>query len=114
MKNLNVAKQMLGIIIRRDRSKRKLHLSHEKYNQEVIQQFHVSKANRVSIPLASHFKLSTNQCPIIYKEKEEMKTTPYALVVVSLMYAIVCIKSDLAYAIGMVSCFLSLNLVKKH
>ncbi|RDY05997.1 hypothetical protein CR513_10087, partial [Mucuna pruriens] len=42
-----------------------------------------------------------------------MKTVPYAYVVGSLMYAMICIRHDLAHAISMVSIFMA-NPVKEH
>ncbi|KAJ4721959.1 Retrovirus-related Pol polyprotein from transposon TNT 1-94 [Melia azedarach] len=113
MKDLGAAKQMLGITIERDRSARKLYLSQEKYIQKVLQRFCMDKAKAVSSPLAPHFKLSTKQCPTTCVEKEEMKKIPYASAVGSLMYAMVCTRPDIAYAVGMVSRFLS-NPGKEH
>jgi hypothetical protein len=42
-----------------------------------------------------------------------MKKVPYASTIGSLMYVMVCTRSDIAYAIGVVSRFLS-NHGKKH
>ncbi|XP_072054403.1 secreted RxLR effector protein 161-like [Arachis hypogaea] len=47
------------------------------------------------------------------KEKAEMKNISYASAVRNLMYAIVCTRSDIAHAVGVVSRFLS-NPGKKH
>ena len=67
----------------------------------------------MSSPLGSHLKLSSKQNPSSEKEKEEMRKVPYASVVGSLMYAIVCTRYDIAHAVGVVSRFLS-NPVKEH
>jgi len=67
----------------------------------------------VSSPLAGHLKLSSKQSPTSEKENEEMKKVPYALVVGSLMYDMVCTRLDIAHAVGVVSWFLS-NLGKEH
>ena len=61
----------------------------------------------VSSPLASHFKLSSKHNPSIDKEKEDMRIVLYALVVGSLIYVMVCTRPDIAYAVGVVSRFLS-------
>ena len=71
----------------------------------------MSNSKLVSTPLAGHFKLSSQQCPTSEKEKEEMKKNPYASVVGSLMYDMVCTRPDIAHTVG-VSVIVSLILVK--
>lgn len=107
MKDLGPAKQILGMKILRDRKAKKLWLSQEKYIEKVLQRFNMDKAKVVSTPLASHFKLSTAHSPSTTKEKEDMQKVPYASAVGSLMYAMVCTRPDIAYAVGAVSRFLS-------
>jgi hypothetical protein len=63
--------------------------------------------------LASHFKLSSKQCPLSDEERNEMKKVPYASAVGRLMYVMVCTRSDIAHVVGMVSQFLS-NPGKEH
>ena len=70
-------------------------------------------AKPVSIPLASHFKLSKKDCPSTKEEQEQMSVIPYSSVVGSLMYAMVCTRLDIAHAVGFVSRFLY-KLGKKH
>ena len=73
----------------------------------------MSKAKVVSSTLANHFKLSSRHNPSIDKEKEDMRRVLYALAVGSLTYAMVCTRPDIAYAVGVVSHFLS-NLGRLH
>ncbi|CAL1413563.1 unnamed protein product [Linum trigynum] len=73
----------------------------------------MSKAKAVSTPLGGHFKLSVKHCPTSDEEKEAMENVPYASVVGSLMYAMVCTRSDIAHVVGIVSRFLS-NPGKEH
>ena len=42
-------------------------------------------------------------CPKTSKEIEEMKEVPYASAVGSLMYAMLCTRPDICFAVGMVS-----------
>lgn len=56
----------------------------------MLDKFNMKNTKMVGTPLASHFKLSTDLCPCDDKEKEEMRNTPYALAIGSLMYAMVC------------------------
>ena len=64
-------------------------------------------AKSVSSPLAHHFKLSKEQAPKTETERAEMDTIPYASAVGSLMYAMVCSRPDIGYAMSMVSRYLS-------
>ena len=57
----------------------------------------------VTTPLAGHFKLFSKQCPQS-PEEEEMSRVPYASMVGSLMYAIVCTRPDLTYVFGRKKC----------
>ena len=62
----------------------------------------MQNAKRVSTPLASHFKLSKEMCPKTQKAMDYMSKFPYASAVGSLMYAMVCTRLDIAYAVGVV------------
>ncbi|CAH9120743.1 unnamed protein product [Cuscuta epithymum] len=107
MKDLGPTKQILGVKITRDRKERKLWLSQESYILKVLQRFRMDNAKSVSTPLASHFKLSVQQCPSTKDEKKEMDRVPCASAVGSLMYAMVCTRPDISHAVGVVSRFLS-------
>nr|CAN61348.1 hypothetical protein VITISV_007257 [Vitis vinifera] len=52
-------------------------------------------------PIVKCDRFSLNQCPSNDLEKKEMKNISYAFVVRSLMYAQVCTRPDISYAIGM-------------
>jgi hypothetical protein len=55
------------------------------------------------MPFASHFKLSSRQCPITKDEKEFMSHIPYSNDVGNLMYSMICIRPDLAHVVSVVS-----------
>ncbi|PKI73142.1 hypothetical protein CRG98_006484 [Punica granatum] len=63
MKDLGPAKQILGMHISCDRSSGKIWLSQENYIEKILDRFNMGNAKRVSSPFASHFKLSSKQCP---------------------------------------------------
>jgi len=65
----------------------------------------MEKAKTVSTPLGTHFKLSCKQSPSTQEEKKDMDRVPYASVVGSLMYVMVCTRPYLAHAVGSVSRF---------
>jgi len=60
------------------------------------------QAKPVGTPLMNYFRLSSRQSPSTEKE-EAMKAIPYASAVGGLMYVMVCIRSDIAYTVGVVS-----------
>lgn len=85
MKDLGAAKKILGMNILRDRNKREIRLSQEKYIFKVLDKFKMSNAKLVSTPVADHFCLSSAMCPKTPKEQASMKHIPYSSAVGSLM-----------------------------
>ena len=63
----------------------------------------MKSAKLVSTPLASHLKLSKQMCPTTKKEKDGMAKVSYSSAMESLMYVMVCIRPDIAHAVGVVS-----------
>ena len=56
-------------------------------------------------PIMKGDKLSLNQCPKNDLKKESMKNISYASAVGSLMYAQVCTRPDIIYAIGVLGLY---------
>ena len=50
-------------------------------------------------------KLSKSQCPITKDEREHMDKIPYASSIGSIMYAMLCTRPDVSYALSMTSRF---------
>ncbi|KAE8735061.1 hypothetical protein F3Y22_tig00000477pilonHSYRG00233 [Hibiscus syriacus] len=113
MKDLSVAKKILGMEICRDRDSRKLWLSQQGYVKKMLERFTMSSAKPVSTPLANHFKLSSEQCPKTDKEDEDMEKVLYSNVVGFLMSAMVCTHPDFAHAVSQVCKNMS-KLGKQH
>ncbi|RVX12498.1 Retrovirus-related Pol polyprotein from transposon TNT 1-94 [Vitis vinifera] len=107
MKDLGAAKQILGMRIIRDKANGTLKLSQSEYVKKVLSRFNMNEAKPVSTPLGSHFKLSKEQSPKTEEERDHMSKVPYASAIGSLMYAMVCTRSDIAHAVGVVSRFMS-------
>ena len=103
MKDLGGACKILGMDIQRDKNTRKLWLSQRRYLENVLERFSMGDAKLVMTPLASHFKLTAKQCPTSDVEKEQMQNLSYASAVGFVMYAMVCTRPDLAYAVSVVS-----------
>ncbi|PRQ23232.1 putative RNA-directed DNA polymerase [Rosa chinensis] len=59
------------------------------------------------VPMSKGDKLNKSQCPKNDIEKEDMKSKPYSRLVGSLMYAQVCTRPDLAFAVSMLARFQS-------
>ena len=69
----------------------------------MLERFRMENYNPIDTPMAKGEKLSNDLCPKTPKQKERMEKVPYANVVGSLMYAMLCTRPDIFYAIGMVS-----------
>ena len=100
MKDMGEASYVIGIKIHRDRSRGILGLSQETYINKILERFRMKDCSPSAAPIMKGDKLSLNQCPKNDLENESMKNIPYASVVGSLMYAQVCTRPDIAYAVG--------------
>ena len=112
MKGLGAAKKILGMKITRDKNSSLLFLSQQSYIKKV-HHFNMHNAKSVSTPIAPHFKLSALQCASTDEDFEYMSRVPYSSVVGSLMYAMVCSRPDLSYAMSLVSRYMA-NPGKEH
>ena len=57
--------------------------------------------------LQTNCKLNARQCPKREKDKVEMRQVPYASAISSLMYAMVCTRPDIAFAVRTVRRYMS-------
>ena len=73
----------------------------------------MERGKALSTPLPPYVKLCLNDCPKIDAEKAEMAKVPYSFAVGSLMYAMICTRPDIAFAMGVVHRYMS-NPGKKH
>uniref|UniRef100_A0A1J3F7G4 Retrovirus-related Pol polyprotein from transposon TNT 1-94 n=1 Tax=Noccaea caerulescens TaxID=107243 RepID=A0A1J3F7G4_NOCCA len=104
MKDMGAASRILGIDIKRDRKEGVLYLSQSSYLEKVVKRFNMGEAKSVNTPIGGHFKLSA------VKEVSECIDTekyPYSSAVGSVMYAMIGTRPDIAYAIGLISRFMS-------
>ncbi|KAM1415115.1 hypothetical protein ACFX2I_006811 [Malus domestica] len=105
MKDLGEAKFALGIEIIRDRSKKALGLSQRLYADRITKRFNMENCSSGELPIGNGDKFSNDQSPKNDLEKDSMKTKPYASLVGSLMYAQVCTRPDLAFAVSVLGRF---------
>jgi len=103
MKDMGEAAYILGVKIERDRSKKMLALSQEHYIKKVLEKFHMQDCKPIDTPIAKGEGLSLRMCPKTPDEKAQMEKVPYSSAVGSLMYAMMCTRPDISFAVGMVS-----------
>ena len=113
MKDLGVAKKILGIEIHRDRKNGMLSFSHEKYVEKIHEIFEMNKENPTNVLLASHFKIFSSLCPSSVEENDYMSHVPYDNTIGCLIYAVVCTRTDILHAVGVVSKYMT-NPGKEH
>ncbi|XP_040987831.1 secreted RxLR effector protein 161-like [Juglans microcarpa x Juglans regia] len=61
----------------------------------------------IDTPIEKAYTLSLEHCPKNDEEKKGMTRVPYASAIRSLMYAMLCTRPDLCFAVGLVSCYQS-------
>jgi hypothetical protein len=107
MKDLGDASVVLGIQIFRDRSRGILGLSQKGYIEKILKRFNMHSCSPCTTPVQKGDKLSNSLCPQNDKEIVEMEKVPYASAVGSLMYAQVCTRPDIAFAVNALGRYLS-------
>ena len=101
MKDMGDASCVIGIKIHKDRPQGILGLSQETYINKILERFRMKDCSPSVAPIVKGDRFNLNQCPKNDFEREQMKNIPYASVVGSLMYAQVCTRPDIAFAVGM-------------
>nr|GEW65261.1 Gag-Pol polyprotein [Tanacetum cinerariifolium] len=102
MKDLRLANKILGMQIHRDRVSRKIWLSQKSYVKNILQRFNMQDCKPISTSFPTDVTLSSKMSPSSEKERMEMYRVPYASAVVSLMFAMICTRPDIAHAVGVV------------
>ncbi|KAK8644562.1 hypothetical protein V6N13_123865 [Hibiscus sabdariffa] len=103
IKDLGEAAYILGVKIYRDRSRRLLGLSQSTYIDKVLKRFSMEESKRGFLPMRHGISLLKEMCPSTPQERERMSQIPYALAIGSIMYAMICTRPDLSYALSMTS-----------
>ncbi|PKI40164.1 hypothetical protein CRG98_039447 [Punica granatum] len=103
MKDLGEAIYTLGIRIYRDRPKRLIGLSQTLYLDKVLKRFNMQDSKRGLLPMRHGIHLFKAMSPKTPEEREEMAQVPYASAIGSLMYAMLCTRPDIAYAVSVTS-----------
>ena len=103
MKDLGEAAYILGIKIYRDRSRRLIGLNQSTYLDKVLKKFRMDQSKKGFLPMLQGKILSKAQCPAIADEREKMSVIPYASAIGSIMYAMLCTRSDVSHALSLTS-----------
>ncbi|KAH9801459.1 hypothetical protein KPL71_001044 [Citrus sinensis] len=101
MKDMGEATYVIGIKIQRDISQGILGLSQETYINKLLERFRMKDCSPSVAPIVKGDKFSLKQCLENKLQREQMTNIPYTSVVGSLIYAQVCTRPDIAYAVGM-------------
>ena len=100
MKDIGKASYVLGIQILCDRSSGILRLSQHKYTERILKRFNMQSCSSSKAPIVKGDIFSKGQCPQNDIERDHIKVVPYSSVVISLMYAQVCTRLDIAFVVG--------------
>ncbi|KAF2302947.1 hypothetical protein GH714_011739 [Hevea brasiliensis] len=71
--------------ITRDKSVGKLFLSQQAYVEKVLKHFNMNNAKPMTVPFATHFKLSIDMSPKTDEKIEHISSVPYSSVIASCM-----------------------------
>jgi len=107
MKDMGEADYILGVKIFRDRSKKLLGLSQQTYIKKVFECFQMYDCKPIDNPITKSENFCLDMCPKTQDEIERMARVPFANAVGSLVYAMMCTRPDICYAVGLVSRFQS-------
>ena len=78
-------------------------LSQSSYIDKVLKKFAMQDSKRGGQPSRTGITLSLDDCLKTSKEKVYMDKIPYTSAMGSLMYAMLCTRSNICYAVGIVS-----------
>lgn len=107
MKDLGDAFVVLGIQFFCDRSRGVIGLSKRGYVEIILKRFNMQSCSPCTLLVQKDDELSKYECPQNDKETVEMERVPYTSVIGSLMYAQVCTRPDIAYAVNVLGRYLS-------
>jgi hypothetical protein len=74
-------------------------LNQKKYIETILKRFNMQDCKPVKVPIPMGARLIVEQCPKTQEEIEDMACVPYASVVGSLMYVMVCTRPDISHAV---------------
>src|SRR5947207_7266863 len=111
MKDMGELKHFLGIQVRQDREHRQIHVDQSEYINTILEKYGLADCNPVTTSIATGTRLrkSTPDDNNLMEDSKE-----YQSIVRSQMYAMLCTRPDLAYAISQVSQFSNLSNISHY
>jgi hypothetical protein len=103
IKYLGEAAYILGIKIYGDRTKRLIGLSQDTYIDKILNRFNMQDSKKGFLPMSHDITLTKKQCPSKLDEQERMRVIPFASAIGFIMYAMLCMRPDVSYALSAMS-----------
>jgi hypothetical protein len=106
MEDLGEASFMLGIDIRRDRSRRTISIGQSAYITALLERHGMSDCKAVSTPMERDSKTTLVKPPIEYKATDG-EVRDYQAIIGGVMFAMICTRPDIAFAVTTLAQFAS-------
>jgi hypothetical protein len=103
MKDLGETAYVLGIKIYIDRSKRLILLSQDTYIDKILNRFNMQDSKKSFLPMSHGITLSKSQCATSPDGQKKMSAIPYASAIGSIVYAMLCTRPDVSFALSVMS-----------
>ena len=103
VKDLGEASYILRIKVYRDRSKRMLDLSQQLYIEKVLKRFSMKNSKRRLLPFRHGVHLSKKMCLSTSEKIQRTSKISYTSAIGSLIYVMLCTRSDIALAVSVTS-----------
>jgi len=97
---------ILGIQVRRDRTKKELYLSQPKYINDILLKFNMASCKPVHTPIEAGLKYSKDMMPTTSDEIALISNVPYSSAIGSLQYLVTSTRPDLAYCVNHLAQFM--------
>ena len=88
-------------------------MKQDTYIDKILKWFDMQDSKKGFLPMSQGITLGKTQCPMTPDEKERMREISYASVVGSIMYAMLCTRPDVSYALSVTSRYQS-NFSEAH
>lgn len=105
MTDLGQVRNILGINVQREGATGRMHLSQEKYIEDLLEKFNMKHAITVSTPMDPNLKITKEMSPSTEEERQEMQSRPYRELVGGLIYLANATRPDIAFAASTLSRF---------